>query len=140
MNQHLTLQLTFIKSNCRFSLTLLISPYRMHKTKNNFYHPNHNLKTYKKIETQTFQLAAQFLFPRNRYLSRCFNRCFNGCHKLRISCGSVGSYFPFFISRITVPDSNACTVCHWPAGMLRATTGPFGESSMRSVQVLSRSS
>ena len=57
-----------------------------------------------------------------------------------MSTSEIGSYFPFFISRITVPLSNACTVCHCPAGILRATIGPFGESSIRSVQILSKSS
>lgn len=58
----------------------------------------------------------------------------------KTSSGVCGSYIPFFISRITVPLSNAFTVCHCPAGMFRATTEPLGESSMRSVQILSSSS
>lgn len=37
-------------------------------------------------------------------------------HKLKISSGPNGSYFPSFISSSTEPLSNALTVCHCPAG------------------------
>ena len=57
-----------------------------------------------------------------------------------ISSGPVGSYGPSLTSIMTVPDSRARTVCHWPMGMFRATTGPPGESSMASVQRRSNSS
>ncbi len=38
----------------------------------------------------------------------------------------IGSSAPSFTSKITVPDSRARTVCHWPMGMFRATTDPPG--------------
>ena len=50
----------------------------------------------------------------------------------RMSQSWSGSYFPSFISRITEPDSKALTVCHWPAGIFKATTCPLGESSILS--------
>ena len=56
------------------------------------------------------------------------------------SSGPIGTYGPSFISRITEPLSRARRVCHCPAGMFSATTGPFGVSSMASVHVLSSSS
>lgn len=40
------------------------------------------------------------------------------CHKLKISSGPNGSYFPSFISSNTEPLSSARTVCHCPAGTL----------------------
>ena len=61
-------------------------------------------------------------------------------HSARISSGPIGSYFPSFISKITVPDSNARTVCHCPAGIFTATTGPLGVSSILSVHIRSSSS
>ena len=57
-----------------------------------------------------------------------------------ISSGPVGSYAPSFISRITEPLSSALTVCHCPAGIFSATTGPSGLNSTVSVQILSNSS
>ena len=39
-----------------------------------------------------------------------------------ISSGPIGSYAPSFTSIITVPLSRTRTVCHWPMGILRATT------------------
>jgi hypothetical protein len=36
------------------------------------------------------------------------------CHKLKISSGSNGSYFPSLHSSSTEPLSNALTVCHCP--------------------------
>ena len=53
-------------------------------------------------------------------------------YKASISSSPVGSYGPSLTSIMTVPDSRARTVCHWPMGMFRATTGPPGESSMAS--------
>ena len=61
-------------------------------------------------------------------------------YKASISSSPVGSYGPSLTSMMTVPDSRARTVCHWPMGMFRATTGPPGESSMASVQRRSNSS
>lgn len=61
-------------------------------------------------------------------------------HNESISSGPVGSYAPSFISNITEPDSNARTVCHWPAGIFKATTCPLGHNSIVSVQILSSSS
>ena len=61
-------------------------------------------------------------------------------YKASISSSPVGLYGPSFTSMRTVPDSRARTVCHWPMGMFRATTGPPGESSMASVQRRSNSS
>lgn len=61
-------------------------------------------------------------------------------HHLNISSSPSGSYAPSLHSRITVPDSRALTVCHCPAGILIATTGPSGRSSIASVQRRSRSS
>jgi len=61
-------------------------------------------------------------------------------YKASISSSPVGSYGPSLTSIMTVPDSRARTVCHWPMGMFRATTGPPGLNSMRSVQIRSNSS
>lgn len=41
-----------------------------------------------------------------------------------------GSYTPFFISRITDPDTKAFTVRHCPASTFKTTTIPLGESSI----------
>ena len=83
----------------------------------------------------------------NCYSSSC--QCIYGCIKpcimvylshCKISSGPVGSYGPSFTSIITVPLSKARTVCHWPIGMLRATTEPPGRNSIASVQRRSTSS
>ena len=50
-----------------------------------------------------------------------------------MSSSLSGSHLPFLRSISTVPDSLAYTLCHRPAGTSIATTGPLGESSMRSV-------
>lgn len=56
-------------------------------------------------------------------------------YSARISSSPMGAYGPSLHSRITVPLSKARAVCHWPGGMLRATTGPLDEISMASVQI-----
>lgn len=62
------------------------------------------------------------------------------CHKLKISSGPNGSYFPSFISSNTESLSSARTVCHCPAGTFTRKLGPPGVSSMASVQTRSNSS
>ncbi len=47
----------------------------------------------------------------------------------KMSAGLIGSYAPSFISRITVPLSRALNVCHCPAGIFNAQTGPPAASS-----------
>ena len=59
---------------------------------------------------------------------------------LRMSSSDSGSYAPFFISRIHVPDSKACTVCHIPIGILTATLNPLGSNMNESEQIRSSSS
>ena len=62
------------------------------------------------------------------------------CHRVKMSSGPNGSYFPFLNSIRTLPDSSARTVCHCPAGTLIATLGLPGDNSMDSVQMRSNSS
>ena len=90
----------------------------------------------------TLNLRAKAEFLLGVSLSSPWNKdvCTKQPSYFSMSTSEIGLYFPFFISNITVPDSNACTVCHWPAGILRATTGPLGDNSIRSVQVRSKSS
>ena len=57
-----------------------------------------------------------------------------------ISSSPIGSYLPSFTSRITVPLSNAFTVCHCPAGMFKATVCPLGVNTIDSVHIRSKSS
>lgn len=59
---------------------------------------------------------------------------------LRMSSSDRGSYAPFFISRMQVPDSKAWTVCHTPMGMLTATLNPFGSIMNESEHIRSSSS
>ena len=59
---------------------------------------------------------------------------------LRMSSSDSGSYAPFFISKMHVPDSRACTVCHTPIGMLTATLKPFGSNMNESEHIRSSSS
>ena len=60
-------------------------------------------------------------------------------HIVSMSTSSNGANLPSLTSMITLPDSNERRVCHWPTGILRATTDPLGESSIRSVQMRSDS-
>lgn len=61
-------------------------------------------------------------------------------HKLKISSGPIGSYFPSLHSSNTEPLSSARTVCHCPAGTFTRTFGPPGVNSILSVQIRSNSS
>ena len=61
-------------------------------------------------------------------------------HKLKISSGPKGSYFPSLHSSSTEPLSSARTVCHCPAGTFTRKLGPPGVISMASVQIRSNSS
>jgi hypothetical protein len=61
-------------------------------------------------------------------------------HKLKISSGPNGSYFPSLHSSNTEPLSSARTVCHCPAGTFTRKLGPPGVNSILSVQIRSNSS
>lgn len=66
--------------------------------------------------------------------------CQGGGSHFSISTSVNGSYLPFFISRMHVPLSRACTVCHMPIGILTATFSPPGSKTNESVQIRSSSS
>ena len=66
--------------------------------------------------------------------------CQGGGGHFSISTSVNGSYLPFFISRMHVPLSRACTVCHMPIGILTATFSPPGSITNESVQIRSSSS
>ena len=97
------------------------------KTKNNRYvvkTPNAS----EKIDSSPRRLAIAATYPPPAMGAK------GGSH-FSISTSDNGSYLPFFISRMHVPLSRACTVCHMPIGILTATFSPPGSITNDSVHI-----